>query len=151
MSLTATLQSVNRLLDALRSPLLLGFRLYVGWVFFHSGWLKISNWEQTLTLFEYEYNVPLLPWELAAYLGTAGELIFPLFLFAGLATRYAAIGLSFVNVMAVIAYHDTLVKYGQLIGHEFWGSLLLVLVAFGGGFLSIDHWIGKRMRDQGTR
>jgi hypothetical protein len=30
--------------------------------------------------FENEYQVPLIPWELAAYLGTAAELILPIFL-----------------------------------------------------------------------
>ncbi len=151
MPLANTIVSVNRLLDQLRSPLLLGFRFYIAWVFFNSGWQKISNWDTTLYLFEYEYDVPLLPWELAAYMGTAGELILPLFIAAGLATRYAALALSVLNVTAVIAYYDALAKVGQVIAHEFWGSLLLVLVAFGAGFFSIDRWIESRHDDQGTR
>jgi len=151
MSLANSILTTNRLLDQLRSPLLLGFRLYVAWVFFNSGWQKISNWETTLYLFEYEYAVPLLPWELAAWLGTAGELILPLFIATGLATRYAALALSVLNVTAVIAYYEALAKVGQVIAHEFWGSLLLVLVAFGAGFFSIDRWLEFRYRNQGTR
>ncbi len=151
MSLANTVITVNRLLDQLRSPLLLGFRLYVAWVFFNSGWQKITHWETTLYLFEYEYAVPLLPWELAAWMGTAGELVLPLFIAAGLATRYVAIALSILNVTAVIAYYEALAKVGQVIAHEFWGSLLLVLIAFGGGFFSLDRWIESRRADQGTR
>ncbi|TNF88465.1 MAG: DoxX family protein, partial [Gammaproteobacteria bacterium] len=62
--------------------LLLCFRVYVAWVFLKSGMHKIGDWETTLVLFEYEYQVPLLNFELAAYLATFGELVFPLFLIA---------------------------------------------------------------------
>jgi len=34
-------------------------------------------------LFEEEYSVPFIPFELAAYLGTAGELILPVLLVLG--------------------------------------------------------------------
>ncbi|MEZ9827441.1 DoxX family protein, partial [Vibrio cyclitrophicus] len=69
-------------------PLLLLFcRLWVAWVFFNSGLTKIATWDSTLYLFELEYQVPLLPWELAAYMGTAAELILPVFLALGLLTR----------------------------------------------------------------
>ena len=151
MPLANAIVSVNRLLDRLRSPLLLGFRFYIAWVFFNSGWQKIGNWDTTLYLFEYEYDVPFLPWEIAAYAGTAGELILPLFIAAGLATRYAALALSVLNVTAVIAYYEALAKVGQVIAHEFWGALLLVLIAFGPGFFSMDRWLQGRYRDQGTR
>ena len=151
MPLANTVIAFNRLLDSLRSPLLLGFRLYVAWVFLNSGLQKIGNWETTLYLFEYEYDVPFLPWELAAYLGTAGELLLPLFLITGLATRYAAIALSILNLTAVIAYYEALSKVGQVIAHAYWGSLLLVLIAFGAGFFSVDRWLTTRFRDQGTR
>ena len=43
-------------------PLLLLFcRLWVAWVFFNSGLIKISSWDSTLYLFELEYQVPILP------------------------------------------------------------------------------------------
>ena len=95
--------------------------------------------------------MPFLPWELAAYLGTGGELVLPLFLIAGMATRYAAIALSILNLTAVIAYYEALSKVGQVIAHAYWGSLLLVLIAFGAGFFSVDRWLTTRFRDQGTR
>ena len=71
---------------------------------------KIGDWETTLVLFEYEYQVPFLNFELAAYLATFGELVFPVFLIAGLGTRYIAIALSLVNIIAVVSYYATLAK-----------------------------------------
>jgi putative oxidoreductase len=41
-------------------PALLGARLYVAWVFFKSGLVKIKDMENTILLFEYEYVVPVL-------------------------------------------------------------------------------------------
>ena len=46
--------------------------------------LSLLPTETTFTLFEYEYHVPLLPSALAAYMGTATELLLPVFLFLGL-------------------------------------------------------------------
>ena len=48
-TLEASRRAANDLLSKLQSPLLLFFRLYVGWVFFSSGLWKINNWEQNLT------------------------------------------------------------------------------------------------------
>ena len=91
--------------QALFVPVLLLFcRLWVAWVFFNSGLTKIATWDSTLYLFELEYQVPLLPWELAAYMGTAAELILPVFLALGLLTRPMAAVLFVFNIMAVVSY-----------------------------------------------
>jgi putative oxidoreductase len=144
MPLATTITGFNQLLDQLRSPLLLAFRLYVAYVFFNSGMQKIGNWEMTLTLFEYEYAVPLLHYELAAYLATAGELFLPIVIALGFGTRLFAIALSVLNVVAVIAYYDALAKVGQVTPHIFWGACLLTNIAFGAGFFSVDHWLKSR-------
>src|SRR5881628_931209 len=68
----------------------LGVRLFVAAVFFQSGLTKIANWSSTLSLFENEYAVPLLPPQVAAFLGTGVELFFPVLLVLGLGTRFAA-------------------------------------------------------------
>ena len=70
--------------EQLSTIILLVCRVWVAYVFFNAGLTKISTWESTLFLFEYEYQVPLLPWKLAAYLGTAAELILPVFILLGL-------------------------------------------------------------------
>ena len=125
----------------LESPLLLAIRWFVAWQFLKSGWLKISNWESTLYLFQDEYHVPLLPPALAAVAGTAGELVFPSLLVVGLLGRYAAVGLSAVNVLAVISYAHVLLGEGfeaALGQHYLWGALLLVVAVFGPGRWSVD-------------
>ena len=133
----------------LESPLLLAIRWFVAWQFLKSGWLKISNWESTLYLFQDEYHVPLLPPALAAVAGTAGELVFPTLLVAGLLGRYAAVGLSAVNVLAVISYAHVLLGEGfeaALGQHYLWGSLLLVVAVFGPGRWSVDALLAGARR-----
>jgi len=147
MPLTSTITGLNQLLNQLQSPLLLVFRVYVAYVFFLSGLQKINNWDMTLTLFEYEYSVPLLPYELAAYLATAGELFLPVVLVLGLGTRLFAIALSALNIVAVVSYYDALAKVGQVTPHIFWGALLLTNISFGAGFFSVDHWLKSRQQD----
>src|SRR5262245_31752858 len=100
LSLTNVHAALGRLLDHLRSLVLLGTRFYVGWQFWKSGWLKVTSWENTLDLFRTEYHVPLLPPELAALTGAFGELFFPALLFVGLFSRVGALGGFFVNAMA---------------------------------------------------
>lgn len=131
----------------LATPLLFAFRWYVAWQFLKSGWLKISSWDSTLYLFQEEYHVPLLPPEMAAVAGTAGELVFPALLVMGLLTRFAALGLSAVNVLAVISYAHVLLGDGfeaALGQHYLWGTLLLVVLVFGPGKWSLDEWLGGR-------
>lgn len=114
-----------------QSLFLLFARVFVGLAFFRSGLTKLQDWETTRFLFQEEYQVPLLPPEVAAYAGTAGELILPLLLFAGLATRFAAAGLSLVNVVAVLSLAE--IAPAALAQHHLWGALLLAVVLWGGG------------------
>ena len=142
--LDAPAQAFSELLNKLQSPFLLYLRLYVAWVFLKSGMHKIGDWETTLVLFEYEYAVPVLPFELAAYLATFSELVFPIFLIAGFGTRFFAIALTFVNIMAVVAYYSTLAKGAGLVWHYMWAAMLFTNVIYGGGFFSIDHWLKSK-------
>jgi putative oxidoreductase len=131
----------------LASPFLLAIRLYVPWQFFKSGLVKLQDWDSTLYLFNYEYHVPLLPPAAAAVTGAAGEIVFPVLLAAGFLTRYAALGLSAVNVMAVVSYAHVLLSEGfeaALGQHYLWGSLLLVLAVFGSGRWSVDEFLRRR-------
>ena len=142
-------RTLLRPLDALRPWLLLATRLYVGWQFLTSGWLKLSSWETTLGLFQDEYRVPLLPPEWAAIAGTAGELLFPILLGLGLASRLAALGLGTVNALAVIAYAHVLLEEGfeaALGQHLLWGFMLAVLAVSGPGALTVDGWLAARRR-----
>lgn len=135
-----------QLLDRLQPVLLLGARWYVGWQFLKSGLLKVTSWDQTLYLFENEYHTPLLPPHVAAVAGASGELFFSSLLIMGLMGRFNAIGLSAVNALAVISYANVLLASGSeaaLAQHVLWGALLLVLIVFGPGPLSLDRLLTR--------
>jgi putative oxidoreductase len=84
----------------------------------------------------------------AAVMGAGGELTFPILLFVGLLSRPAAFGLFFVNLMAVISYPDlfTFECPAGINDHFYWGAMLLVVMAFGPGRLSLDNWLGGKAK-----
>ncbi|HKY03114.1 MAG TPA: DoxX family protein [Burkholderiales bacterium] len=130
---------------ALADVLDLLIRLYVAKVFFLSGLTKIRNWDGTLLLFEEEYDVPLLPPEIAAVMGTFGELVFPVLLALGLLSPIGALGLTFVNLMAVVSYWSFLKDAEPALAqHIYWGVLLLVTLLHGPGRISLDALICRR-------
>ena len=135
-------QPLRSALDALQSPALLAARVYVGFAFFASGLTKLNEWGTTLALFMDEYKVPLLPPVVAAVMGTAGELVLPILLMAGLGGRFAALGLSVINVVAVLALAE--IAPAALQQHYLWGSLLALLAIFGVGALSLERWMAPR-------
>jgi putative oxidoreductase len=124
-------------ISLLEPVVLLAARFYVGWAFFSSGLTKLKDWDSTLFLFEEEYQVPLLPYEIAAYLGTAAEIILPLLLMVGLASRFSALGLFFVNVVAVISLEE--IAPAAFAEHILWGVLLVQVVIFSGGRFALDR------------
>jgi putative oxidoreductase len=121
----------------------LAVRLWVATVFFKSGLVKIQSWESTLALFTYEYSVHVLSPEMAAYLGTFTELVFPVFLALGLAGRFSAAVLFFFNIIAVISYPA--LNEAGLEQRLVWGIMLLVTLLHGPGKLSLDYWIGRKL------
>lgn len=129
-------------LEALQPLALLLARCYVARVFFLSGLTKLRDWEITVALFTDEYHVPLLPPEVAAVMGTTGELVLPVLLVLGLGGRFAAAGLFVVNAVAAISLPD--IGEAALQQHVFWGSLLIGLLLWGPGRWSADGWLSRR-------
>ena len=132
-----------RALETLQPLALLAARLYLAQVYLLSGLTKLRDWDVTLALFADEYHVPLLSPEVAAWAGTAGELVLPVLLVLGLGGRLAALGLFVVNVVAVLSLADIAPAALQL--HQFWGSLLLALLLWGPGAWSLDAWMKRRL------
>lgn len=125
----------------------LGLRFWAASIFLWSGWLKINDWQSTLSLFEYEYKVPVISPVLAAYLGTGSELIFTTLLLFGLGARLPAIALFLTNVVMVISYPILMTPEGACMvkDHILWGLMFATLAFYGHGWLSLDHLIKKKL------
>lgn len=120
------------------SVLLLVQRLGIAAIFFLSGRTKVEGWftltDSTFELFRAEYALPLIPPMPAAYMATTAEHLFPILLVLGLFTRASALALlGMTLVIQVFVYPDAWPT------HLSWVGLLLPLVAFGGGKVSLDR------------
>ncbi len=136
-------------LNALQPLASLLARFYVGNVFFSSGLTKLLDWDTTLLLFREDYQVPLLPPTLAACMGTAGEIGLPILLVLGLCGRFSAMGLSVVNLVAVLSLSE--VAPAALQQHITWGVLLAALALFGSGQWSADTFFYRFSRQDDAR
>ena len=121
----------------------LGIRIYVARVFWLSGQTKIQSWESTLMLFEYEYAVPFLPFDVAAYAATGVELVAPVVLVLGLGTRLGALSLFVLNYVAAISYPD--INIAGIKDHLLWGTMLAIGFFHGPGKLSVDDLIRRKI------
>jgi putative oxidoreductase len=151
MMTTADLSSVRRatpvawfefarsLLDRVPpSLLLLLLRVGVGLVFWKSAQTKLANWDLTVQLFAFEYQVPVLSPEVAAFLGTAAELAGSIMLILGFGARFGALAL--LGVTLVI---QTFVYPENWSEHLFWAAALLTILVRGAGVVSADHLIAR--------
>jgi len=130
-------KTVEKHISSLQNKFLLVLRLWLGWIFISAGLTKFNHWNSTLFLFEYEYQVPLIPWQLAAYAGTAAEVILPLFVVIGLLTRPMALALFGFNIVAVISYPS--IWESGFLDHQLWGLMILVVLLYGAGRWSLDQ------------
>ena len=122
-------------------------RFAVASVFWRSGQTKVEGFldikDNTFFLFREEYKIPLLPPDLAAYMATVAEHVFPVLLLAGFASRLSALGLMVMTlVIQLFVYPDGWPE------HVLWFALLLLILARGPGALSLDHPIWSRAQPQ---
>ena len=121
--------------------LALPLRLAIATVFWNSGMSKLANWDTTLALFTDEYQLPLLPPAIAAYLAAAIELTTPPLLVLGLLTRpVAALLLGMTAVIEIAVYPEAWPVHIQ------WAAMLLVLLCRGAGSVSLDHILARWWR-----
>ena len=141
--------TITKILNMASPVLDIVLRLWVAKVFFQSGLTKIQSWDTTMMLFQYEYNVPILSPEIAAYLGTAAELTLPVLLLIGFISRPTALALFIFNYIAMISYGD--ISPAGINDHFMWGMMLAVTFFHGPGKLSLDHWLCYKLSNSSTK
>ncbi len=141
LSTMKSLQQLQQRAQYLLPLMDLLMRVYIAKIFLMSGLTKLRDWEMTVSLFTDEYHVPFFSPELAAYLATGAELLLPVLLVLGMFRTIAAVGLSAVNVLAVLAYYHVLQEMpAALQDHAEWGLMLLVIASLPGNRLQLDHY-----------
>ncbi len=124
-------------------------RIAIFFVFWKSAQTKIDGlsflgqnfafWnvtETTIQLFEYEYDLPLLPPTVAAYMATFGEFFLALGILFGVLTRFSALGLLIMTgVIQIFVYPNAWPV------HILWAAILLHILKNGGGKISIDSLV----------
>lgn len=133
----------DRLEKFLMPVIVLFMRLWMGQIFWFSGMTKLNDFDNAKYLFENLYNVPLIPPILGAYMATAFELMCPVFLVLGLATRLSV--LPMLGMTAVIQFFVFPDLYKI---HVFWALTLGLILCYGPGVFSIDHFL-KRFYKKG--
>jgi putative oxidoreductase len=123
-------------------------RIWLAYIFFGAGLVKIQSWDSTVYLFTNEYHVPLLPPYVAAVIATIVELVWPVLLVLGLGGRFMYFILFVYNAIAAFSYPFlwTSQGYAGLQQHINWGLLIMMLMFYGSGKLSIDYWLQKKLR-----
>ena len=126
------------ILEKMGMPMLILFiRFWIAKIFWYSGLTKISSWQSTIYLFQYEYKVPVINPELAAYFATTFELACPVLFVIGLCTRLATLPMLAMTVVIQLTYLD-------LIEHYYWGMLLTLILFYGPGKLSLDNLLYRK-------
>ena len=117
-------------------PVTLLARLSLAAVFWMSGRTKVAEGtlltlsDNAVWLFREEYQLPLVPPEVAAHLSLYAEHGLPILLVLGLASRFAALGLLIMTlVIEVLVYPYAYPVHGP------WAVCCLVIMIFGPGFL----------------
>src|ERR1700751_4368887 len=102
------------------------------------GFLQLSDTAVTLFTDEFMLHLPGGPYPfpaptVMAFLSGSGEIIFPILLVLGLATRFAALGLLCMTVVVELTVPD-----GWPV-HITWAAMALGIMAWGPGRFSIDY------------
>lgn len=134
------------------SAALLWVRYFLGMPYWASGWTKWSEFpfsvnagakylfteEYKLNIFGTAYNMPFP--DLLAYFAGLGEVILPVFLIAGLFSRFAALGLLGMTAVIQLVYPDAWMLHGS------WALAALCIIVAGPGMLSIDELVRRVLK-----
>jgi putative oxidoreductase len=153
---------INGVLDAIGGWLpQIGLRLLLAWEFWEAGLQKLrgENWFGDIReSFPFPFNV--VPVDVSWTMATWTELLAPVLLVVGLATRFAGVSLLILTIVATAAVHWPAqwngipqLLQGYVITDEGHGNfklpvlfiaMLLPLIFSGAGRLSLDHLIARR-------
>jgi putative oxidoreductase len=91
-------------------------------------------------LFRYEYPLPLIGPELGAQMLSFSGYLFSALLVFGLGTRFAALAMIGLTVLVQVCVHPNAWST-----HLVWAALLLPLLVYGGGALSVDGLLERTL------
>lgn len=131
----------------------IAMRLIIFKIFWSSVQVKISGatfygqhfafWnikKNAFLLFDFGYNVPLIPSSLATYIVTFSEFFFALFILLGLFTRLSAVALLVMTLIIEVYVHP---QFWWSV-HVFWVIILVYIMKYGGGTVSLDNLLFNR-------
>jgi putative oxidoreductase len=125
-------------------PAVIG-RLAIGLTFWYMARALVTGWNvfsvngRTLDMFRGSYRLPYVMPEIAALVWQVSEHVFAALLILGLATRFAGLGLLILVILLQAFIHpDAYVLHGT------WAAVLLMLIKYGPGPLSLDYLIYRR-------
>lgn len=106
------------------------------------GFLQLSDTAIYLFTEEFKLQLPGGPYgfpapEIAAFAAASAEIVLPILLVFGLASRLAALGLLVMTLVVQLTIPD-----GWPL-HITWAAMALGVMAWGPGRLSLDHLIGR--------
>lgn len=107
------------------------------------GFLQLNDVAVLLFSSEFKLHLPGGPYAfpapgVMAFAAGSAEILLPILLGLGLATRLAALGLLFMTLIVQLTVPD-----GWPL-HLTWAAMALGIMAWGAGRISLDHWIERR-------
>ena len=137
----------------------LAMRLVMARLFLKSGILKLTS-GNAADLFQYEWfsdenwwmqhfgleEIPRLLAEILGAVSMVAEIALPVMLIIGFMTRFASAGLLAMTAVIVLLVYPPWTANGLTLwwnDHVWWTVILLALLAYGPGRLSVDAWLGK--------
>ncbi len=152
--MNAVLERLSLLARYLEPVALLALRCALAVPFFRSGLTKWDGFGQlsdtAILLFTHEFRLHLfgatVPYPfpaLTAWMSGMAEILLPILLVLGLATRFSALGL-----LCMTAIIQITVPSGWANFHLPWAAMALALVVYGAGPISMDRllsrWLGSK-------
>ncbi len=133
----------------------LALRVAVAVPFWRSGLTKWEGFGQlsdsAVLLFTEEFRLHLfgqaIPYPapaVFAFLSGTAEIVLPILLVFGLATRFAAVGILVMTLVIQLTVPDGWANF-----HLPWAAMALAVVTYGPGNLSLDHVLQRRYGSRG--